>query len=114
VSSGLVGDDVSRLPDVFQKPLRKVVSRTDSTAENRVSCFAPWFRNRLSEYVKEILLESQTLRRPYFARGKVETIQNELLDGQCDRILSIARMLALGLTSRLLIDAGSDPRMNVG
>jgi asparagine synthase (glutamine-hydrolysing) len=66
--------------------------------------FRVWYRDHLSDYVREILLDSRTLSRPFFDRKGIETIVEGHLGGGKNYTTEIHKALALELLSRVLID----------
>ena len=71
---------------------------------HRFSHFRVWFRNQLSAYVKEILLDRRTLARPYFNRGFVEQMVHRHIKGDRNYTDDIERVLTLELTCRQFAD----------
>jgi asparagine synthase (glutamine-hydrolysing) len=67
--------------------------------------FRWWYRTILANYVREILLDSRTLSRPYLNRSAVETIVSGHLKGDRNYTTEIHRLLSLELMHRLLVDA---------
>lgn len=63
-----------------------------------------WFRRELAAYVKDILLDRQTLSRPYFNRTALEKMINAHVKGTHNYMTEINRALSLEWTHRLLID----------
>jgi asparagine synthase (glutamine-hydrolysing) len=67
--------------------------------------FRVWYRDPLANYVKEILLDSRTLNRPYVNRNTVETIvKGHLHQGQ-NFTTEIHKLLTLELIHRQFLDA---------
>ena len=66
--------------------------------------FRTWYRDVLSGYVKEILLDPRTLSRPYLERKGVEFVVNEHLKGSGNYTSEIHQMLTLELLHRLFLD----------
>src|SRR5208282_3452034 len=64
-----------------------------------------WYRDTLSSYIQEILLDPRTLSRPYLERGGVETIVRGHLKGNRNYTTEIHRLLSLELLHRLFLDA---------
>lgn len=62
-----------------------------------------WYRTALAGYVKEVLLDPQTLSRPYLNRGRVEEIVRRHTSGDGNHTLEIHRLLATELMQRRLI-----------
>lgn len=63
-----------------------------------------WYRDNLAEYVRQMLLDSRTLSRPYLQRSGVEAIVREHLNGNRNHTTEIHKMLTLELVHRLFID----------
>jgi asparagine synthase (glutamine-hydrolysing) len=63
-----------------------------------------WYRDALSKYVREILLDSRSLGRPYVERRKVEDIVNGHLKGGLNYTTEIHKLLTLELMHRLFMD----------
>ena len=64
-----------------------------------------WYRDILSSYVQEMLLDSRTLSRPYLERKGVEAIVRGHLKGNRNYTTEIHRLLSLELLHRLFVDA---------
>lgn len=67
--------------------------------------FRVWYRDQLSKYVREMLLDHQTLSRPYLQKKAVETVVNGHLTGSRNYTLMIHKLLTLELLHRLFFDA---------
>jgi asparagine synthase (glutamine-hydrolysing) len=69
--------------------------------------FRVWYRDTLSKYVQELLLDPLTLSRPYLDRKAVEAIvRGHLKDGR-NWTTHIHKLLSLELLHRLFVDAAS-------
>ena len=66
--------------------------------------FRVWYRDQLSTYVREMLLDSRTLSRPYLQRKTVENIVKGHLMGGLNYTTAIHKLLTLELIHRLFID----------
>jgi asparagine synthase (glutamine-hydrolysing) len=66
--------------------------------------FRVWYRDALSKYVQEMLLDAQTLSRPYLERRALERIVGGHLKGDRNYTTSIHKVLTLELVHRLLLD----------
>jgi asparagine synthase (glutamine-hydrolysing) len=66
--------------------------------------FRVWYRDQLSSYVKEVLLDPRTLARPLMNRASLETMVREHTEGLCNHTTAITRMLTMELVQRLFID----------
>jgi asparagine synthase (glutamine-hydrolysing) len=64
-----------------------------------------WYRDELSGYVKDILLDPRTLARPYFDREYIEAIVRAHIKGQANHALEINQALTCELIHRQFIDA---------
>ncbi|HTF61281.1 MAG TPA: hypothetical protein VK638_01075, partial [Edaphobacter sp.] len=67
--------------------------------------FRVWYRDALANYVREMLLDSRTLSRPYLERQSVEKIVAGHLRGDRNFTTAIHRILTLEHLHRLFIDA---------
>ena len=67
--------------------------------------FRVWYRDQLAGYVRDMLLDSRSLARPYVVPETVRTIVNGHLKGDRNYTTEIHRLLALELTHRLFLDA---------
>ena len=63
-----------------------------------------WYRDRLSKYVQEMLLDPRTLSRPYVQRKALETVVRRHVKGDANYTSEIHRLLTLELQHRLFID----------
>jgi asparagine synthase (glutamine-hydrolysing) len=72
---------------------------------HKVYHYRVWFRDALSHYVREMLLDSRTLARPYVKRAEVEAIVNGHLSGTRNYTGEIHKLLTLELLHRLFFDA---------
>ncbi|MCU1304345.1 MAG: asparagine synthase [Candidatus Sulfotelmatobacter sp.] len=67
--------------------------------------FRVWYRDQLSTYLREMLLDPQTLSRPYLQRAGVERIVGGHLKGTSNYTLAIHSVLTLELIHRLFVDS---------
>ena len=70
--------------------------------------FRVWYRDALSGYVRDMLLDPRTLSRPYLQRTKVETIVRDHLRGVGNYTLAIHKILTLELLHRTLLDGAPE------
>jgi asparagine synthase (glutamine-hydrolysing) len=63
-----------------------------------------WYRDALAPYVKEMLLDSRSLARPYLQRNTVETMVQKHTRGDANYTTEIHRLLTLELQHRLFLD----------
>jgi asparagine synthase (glutamine-hydrolysing) len=66
--------------------------------------FRYWYRTLLANYVREVLLDSRSLARPYLKRKSVERIVCGHLKGNRNYTTEIHRLLSLELLQRLSLD----------
>jgi asparagine synthase (glutamine-hydrolysing) len=66
--------------------------------------FATWYREALSGYLRDVLLEPRTLSRPYLDGKKVEAMLKSHLAGTRNCTAEIHRVLTLELLHRLFLD----------
>lgn len=64
-----------------------------------------WYRDKLSSYVREMLLDPRTLSRPYLEPKGLEAIVSGHLKGDRNYTLAIHKLLTLELLHRLFLDA---------
>lgn len=65
--------------------------------------FRIWYRDQLASFVKDILLDPQTLSRPYLSRKGVEKIVTEHTSGRGNFTREIHKLLSIELIERRLI-----------
>ena len=66
--------------------------------------FRIWYRDKLSRYVRNILLDESALTRPYLSRRFLEKMVQDHTDGQGNYTLEIHYALSCELIQRLLIE----------
>jgi asparagine synthase (glutamine-hydrolysing) len=66
--------------------------------------FRLWYRDALSEYVREMLLDPRTLSRSYLERNGLETMVRSHLKGKRNYTTEIHTVLTLELLHRLFLD----------
>jgi asparagine synthase (glutamine-hydrolysing) len=68
-----------------------------------------WYRDVLSKYVQEMLLDSRTLSRPYLERKAIEPMVKAHVKGNRNYTTEIHQLLTLEYIHRLFIDStGTD------
>jgi asparagine synthase (glutamine-hydrolysing) len=72
---------------------------------HKFSHYRFWYRNALAEYVREILLDSRTLARPYLQRRAVEAVVEGHTSGRQNYTNEIHKLLTLELLQRLFLDS---------
>jgi asparagine synthase (glutamine-hydrolysing) len=66
--------------------------------------FRIWYREALSPYIRETLMDSQSLSRPYIQKSTVERIVTAHLKGTGNFTTAIHKLLTLELLHRTLLD----------
>lgn len=66
--------------------------------------FRVWYRDALSKYVREMLLDPRTLSRPYLERAGLESVVQGHLKGDRNYTTAIHKVLTLELLHRLFLD----------
>jgi asparagine synthase (glutamine-hydrolysing) len=69
--------------------------------------FRVWYRDQLSRYIREMLLDSRSLSRPYLERKSLETMVNGHLKGNRNYTTEIHKLLTLELWHRLFLDSSA-------
>jgi asparagine synthase (glutamine-hydrolysing) len=67
--------------------------------------FRVWYRDELAKYVRDVLLDARSLRRPYIVPEAVRTIVNGHLKGDRNYTTAIHRLISLELAHRVFLDA---------
>jgi asparagine synthase (glutamine-hydrolysing) len=67
--------------------------------------FRVWYRDALSDYVRQILLDSRALSRPYLQQGGVEDLISRHLSGERNYTTTIHKLLTLELIHRRFLDS---------
>jgi asparagine synthase (glutamine-hydrolysing) len=67
--------------------------------------FRIWYRDRVSKYVREMLLDSMTLSRPYFKPKELEGMVSSHLKGVRNYTTEIHQALTLELVHRLFLNS---------
>ena len=70
--------------------------------------FRVWYRDWLSKYVKEILLDAASLNRPYLNKSQVEKIVIDHTSGRGNYTIEIHKLITSELVQRLFIDYHGD------
>jgi asparagine synthase (glutamine-hydrolysing) len=66
--------------------------------------FRVWYRDALSDYVREMLLDSRTLSRPYWQKNTLEEMVRHHIKGDRNYTYGIHKVLSLELVHRLFLD----------
>jgi asparagine synthase (glutamine-hydrolysing) len=75
--------------------------------KHKFAHYRVWYRDALSGYVKETLLDPKSLSRPYLTRDRVEMIVNGHVKGDRNYTTEINKLLTLELIHRLFLDPQS-------
>jgi asparagine synthase (glutamine-hydrolysing) len=67
--------------------------------------FRVWYRDALSQYIRDMLLDPRTLSRPYLEREHLEAMVHAHLKGHRNYTLGIHKVLMLELVHRLFLDS---------
>lgn len=71
---------------------------------HKVVHFRIWYRDLLAAYVRDILLDSRTLSRPFIERKRLEEVVRRHLKGDRNYTNEIHKVLTLELLHRLFVD----------
>jgi asparagine synthase (glutamine-hydrolysing) len=66
--------------------------------------FRVWYRDALSDYVRQILLDPRTLARPYLKPRVIESIVNAHTRGERNYTMAIHKLLTVELLHRFFVD----------
>jgi asparagine synthase (glutamine-hydrolysing) len=66
--------------------------------------FRPWFRNELSDYIRDVLLDERTLSRPYLNRRFIQQMVQSHTKGYGNYTKQIIQVLTAELIHRVLIE----------
>jgi hypothetical protein len=67
--------------------------------------YRKWYRNELSSYIKEILLDQKTMNRSYLNKNFISKIVYEHMNGTHNHINEIDKALTVELTHRFLLES---------
>jgi asparagine synthase (glutamine-hydrolysing) len=70
--------------------------------------FRVWYRDTLSDYLRQMLLDGRSLNRPYVQRAALENTVESHITGQQNHTLAIHTLLTLELIHRLFLDSASN------
>jgi asparagine synthase (glutamine-hydrolysing) len=74
--------------------------------------FRVWYRDELSKYVQEMLLDPRTLSRPFFQKDTIQAMVDGHVKKGENHTGSIHKALSVELISRLFLDSGSSAAPN--
>jgi asparagine synthase (glutamine-hydrolysing) len=70
----------------------------------QMTSYRLWFRDELSNHVKEILLDPRAASRPYLNRGTTDQIVREHVEGRANYTEAINKLMTVELIQRVLIE----------
>jgi asparagine synthase (glutamine-hydrolysing) len=71
---------------------------------HKFSHFRVWYRDKLSNYLKEIILDPRTRNRPYLQGASLEAMLQSHINGSRNYTLDIHRILSAELVQRQLVE----------
>lgn len=71
---------------------------------HKIEHYRKWFRNELSDYIRQMLLDERTLNRPYLNNKYLIEIVNRHIKGTHNYTKEISKVLTAELIQRLLIE----------
>jgi asparagine synthase (glutamine-hydrolysing) len=66
--------------------------------------FRVWYRDRLGDYVKKVLLDPLSLSRPWLRANMVKQLVNDHVSGKANHTIAIHNLLTVELTRRQLVE----------
>jgi asparagine synthase (glutamine-hydrolysing) len=72
---------------------------------HKVFHFRVWYRDSLAGYIKEILLDSRSLSRPYLERKTLEAVVWDHVKGRRNYTNELHKLLTLELLHRIFINS---------
>ncbi len=72
---------------------------------HKIFHFRVWYRDALAAYVREMLLDSRTLNRPYIERNRLQEVVRHHVKGDRNYTNEIHKVLTLELIHRLFVDS---------
>ena len=73
---------------------------------HKIFHFRTWYRDVLSGYIRDMLLDSRSLSRPYIKRNAAESVVRGHIKGNRNYTNELHRLLSLELLHRLFLDGG--------
>jgi asparagine synthase (glutamine-hydrolysing) len=71
---------------------------------HKYSHFRVWYRDDLADYIREVLLDSKSLSRPYIERKGLQAMVQGHIRGERNYTREIHKALTLELVHRLFVD----------
>ncbi|MGA9672623.1 MAG: hypothetical protein WBQ94_25630, partial [Terracidiphilus sp.] len=71
---------------------------------HKLTHFRVWYRDQLSDYVRQILLDPLTLSRPYLQKKRLQSLVESHLKGTENHTMAIHKLLSLELLQRRLLN----------
>ena len=75
--------------------------------------FRVWYRDYVADYVRDLLLDSRALSRPYVERSAVDAVVHGHVSGRRNYTTELHKLISLELVHRVFVDgsdASSGPR----
>jgi asparagine synthase (glutamine-hydrolysing) len=88
----------------LDRALKRLQPERAFLGRHKFTHFRLWYRDELSNYVREMLLDPRSLARPYLQRRSVECIVEEHCAGRKNHTIAIHKILTLEYIHRLFID----------
>jgi asparagine synthase (glutamine-hydrolysing) len=76
---------------------------------HKIFHFRIWYRDTLAGYVREVLLDSRSLSRPYVDRKRIEAVVEGHLRGERNYTSELHKLLTLELIHRIFLDNPGKP-----
>ncbi len=71
---------------------------------NKIEHYRLWFKNNLSDYIKNILLDGRSMRRDYLKEGIIEEVVKGHMSGKRNYTNEINKLLTMELIQRIFIE----------
>jgi asparagine synthase (glutamine-hydrolysing) len=71
----------------------------------QLTAYRLWFRDELSDYVKDVLLDPRSVTRPYLNREAAVRIVRGHVDGRANFTEAINKLMTIELIQRTLIES---------
>jgi asparagine synthase (glutamine-hydrolysing) len=91
-------------PGSWSAPIVRSYLEFTFRAEYAYDHYRVWYRDALAPYVREMLLDSRTLSRPYIQRNVLESLVQQHVKGEANFTTEIHRLLTLELQHRVFLD----------
>ena len=92
------------------EPLLNGLSHFELLGQHKFLPYRLWFKNELSSYIGDILLNNSNRQAPFWNSSFLRSIVEEHINGRKNYIREINAVLTLEAVNRLLIQGSSEPR----